>query len=293
MTKQILTLLVALSLCGYSFGQTKTLIGIVPFKSSSQEANPRNTYQRYSSENKLSNEYNTAIQDAVSDAFLNTKRFSLVEREKMDQLKSEKNLQKNEDFIDGQVVEQSKSLGAQYIVLGNISNAKVETRQTTLPYVGTTTTNVAEIAFSVRIVDVSTGEIIASNSFSKSSKGKSAFEDALKSLKPEIEKFIKDNFKIIASIASIEEKKNNGDALKVLISGGSSTGVLEKNVFKVYEVSELLVDGKKLTRKKTIGKIVVTKVDDENFSICLVTEGGADISKKMEAGTKLKCEIIN
>ena len=290
MTKQMLTLLVALTLCSYSFGQTKTLIGIVPFKSSSEEENPR---QRYYSQSKSANEYNTAIQDAVSDAFLNTKRFSLVEREKMDQLKSEKNLQKNEDFIDGQVVEQSKSLGAQYIVLGNISNAKVETKQSSLPYVGTTTTYVAEIAFSVRIVDVSTGEIIASNSFSKTAKGKSAFEDALKSLKPEIEKFIKDNFKIVASIASIEEKKNNGDALKVLISGGSSTGVVEKNVFKVYEVSELLVDGKKLTRKKTIGKIIVVKVEDENFSICTVTEGGADITKKIEAGAKIKCELIN
>ena len=108
-----------------------------------------------------------------------------------------------------------------------------------------------------------------------------------------IEKFIKDNFKIVASIASIEEKKNNGDALKVLISGGSSTGVVEKNVFKVYEVSELLVDGKNLTRKKTIGKIIVVKVEDENFSICTVAEGGADITKKIEAGAKIKCELIN
>lgn len=241
-----------------------------------------------------SGEFKTAIQDAVADAFLKTKRFSLVEREKMDQLKTEKNLQKDEDFIDGQVIEQSKSLGAQYVVLGNVSKAKVESKETLIPVVNrTTTSNLAEIGFNIRIVDVATGEIIASNSFNKTGKGKNAFEETLATIKPEIELFIKDNFKIIASIASIEEKGGNGEATKVLISGGSSTGVLEKNTFKVYEVSELMVDGKKLTRKKTIGKVVVAKVEDENFSVCTVVEGGADIAKKIEGGAKIKCELIN
>lgn len=287
LTKQIFSLLVMLTFCSYSFGQNKTLIGIVPFKSPVQNNNA------YYSRSSTSLEYTIAIQDAVSDAFLKTKRFSLVEREKMDQLKSEKNLQKDEDFIDGQVIEQSKSLGAQYVVLGNISKANLETKQTNIPYAGTTTSYVSEISFSIRIVDVSTGEIIASNSFSKTAKGKSAFEEALKEIKPEIEIFIKENFKVVVSIANVEEKNSNGDITKVLISGGSSTGVSENNQFKVFEVSELLVDGKKLMRKKTIGKIVVAKVEDENFSLCNVLEGGADIAKKMEAGAKIKCELLN
>ncbi|SIO51049.1 CsgG/HfaB family protein [Chitinophaga niabensis] len=287
MIKPITLMVTLFTICSTSYAQNKTLIGIVPFKSSAQ----KDSYG-YSRSNN-SSEYNTAIQDAVADAFLKTKRFSLVEREKMDQLKSEKNLQKDEDFIDGQVIEQSKSLGAQYVVLGNISKAKAETKQVSIPVVGMTTSNIAEIAFNTRVVDVATGEIMASNSFSATSKGKTAFEDALKEIKPQIEKFIKDNFKIVASIASIEEKSGAGEAVKVLISGGSGTGVSESNQFKVYEATELVVDGKKLTRKKQIGKIVVSKVEDENFSICTVTEGGADIAKKMEGNAKLKCEIIN
>lgn len=285
MTRQIYALLVLLTLSSYSFGQNKTLIGIVPFKSSSSG----NDY--YSRDNN-SSEYKTAIQDAVSDAFLKTKRFSLVEREKMEQLKSEKNLQKEEDFIDGTVIEQSKSLGAQFVVLGNVTKAKVEEKTTNMVYLSTKT-KVAEVSFNIRIVDVATGEIVASNSFNKTAKGKNPFDEALSDIKPEIEKFIKDNFKITASIASVEEKNSNGDATKVLISGGSSTGVIEKNEFKVFEVSELVVDGKKLTRKKTIGKLIVTKVEDENFSICTITEGGAEIAKKIEAGAKIKCELIN
>jgi hypothetical protein len=286
MTRQVFALLVLLIACCNSFAQNKTLIGIVPFKSASSNND-------YYSRNNSAGENKTAIQDAVADAFLKTKRFSLVEREKMDQLKSEKNLQKDEDFIDGQVIEQSKSLGAQYVVLGNVSKANVETKDTYLPVVGKTTSTVAEIAFSIRIVDVATGEIIASSSFNKTAKGKNSYETALTEIKPEIEIFIKDNFKIIASIASIEEKGSNGEATKVLISGGSATGVLEKNSFKVYEVSEMLVDGKKLTRKKTIGKVIVAKVEDENFSVCTVLEGGADIAKKVEGGAKIKCELVN
>ncbi|HMJ46642.1 MAG TPA: CsgG/HfaB family protein, partial [Ferruginibacter sp.] len=235
----------------------------------------------------------TAIQDAVADAFLKTKRFSLVEREKMDQLKSEKNLQKNEDFIDGQVIEQSKSLGAQYIVLGNISKAKIEAKQNYIPYAGSITSHVSEITFSIRVVDVSTGEIMASNSFNKSAKGKNAFEDALKEIKPEIEKFIKENFKLVATVVSVEEKNNNGEASKVLISVGSSADAKVNSEFKVYEISELVVEGKKLARKKTIGKLTILKIEDENFSLCTIKEGGADIGKKIEAGLKIKCELIS
>lgn len=287
MTRQVFALLVLLTTYNSLFAQNKTLIGIVPFKGAA--AQEEGYYRRSNS----SSNYNVAIQDAVADAFLKTKRFSLVEREKMDQLKSEKNLQKDEDFIDGQVIEQSKSLGAQYIVLGNVSKAQVESKETILPVVGRTTSYTAEIAFNIRVVDVATGEIIASNSFNKTGKGKNSFEETLETIKPEIETFIKNNFKITASLASIEEKNGNGEATKVLISGGSSTGVLEKNAFKVYEVSELMVDGKKLTRKKTIGKIIVAKVEDENFSVCTILEGAAEITKKMEGGAKIKCELIN
>jgi len=324
MTRQFSILLLLLTIHCYSFGQNKTLIGIVPFSSLQDRDNSNSSQYSYYSKSSPT-DYKTAVEDAVSEAFLNTKRFSLVEREKMDQLKSEKTLQKDEDFIDGQVIEQSKSLGAQYIVLGNISKANIEQKEGKFSSlgsslgsyagsyagsfvgssvgsyagsvvgssVGSKTTQSAEIAFSIRVVDVATGEIIASNSFDKSSKGKNAFEDALKNIKPQIETFIKDNFKIIASIVSVEKKESNGDATKVLISGGSSTGVEAKNEFKVYEVSELIVDGKKLIRKKPIGKVVVAKVEDENFSICTVKEGGADITKQMDEGAAIKCELIN
>src|SRR6478735_5958232 len=130
MIRQLSILFLLLAISNYCFAHNKTLIGIVPFEGGAT-SNERIDYEQPSKNS--SKEHIVAIQDAVADAFLSTKRFSLVEREKMYQLTSEKNLQKNEDFIDGQVIEQSRSLGAQYVVVGNVTKATLVTTQTTLP----------------------------------------------------------------------------------------------------------------------------------------------------------------
>ncbi len=275
----------------FSYGQGKTIIGIMPFNGQQTEEQSN----RYSYRNKQQETSGliVAIQDAVTDAFVKTKRFSLVEREKMGQIKYEKNLQKGEDFIDGSVIEQSKSLGAQYVVMGNVSKASVEKSQTNAPYAGTITRINSEVAFNIKIVDVVTGLIMASNSFSGKGKGENALESALNDIRPEIVNFIKENFKVTLPVASIEEKDKKGNAVKLLIAGGSSLGIAEKNELKVFEVTEIMVDGKKMTRKIPIGKVRVEKVEDENFSVCIVSEGGGEIAKKMENGAKIKCELLN
>jgi hypothetical protein len=278
-----------LSVSGFS--QSKTIVGIMPFKSSAS-----------GNENSVSDNNSqriTAIQDAVSDAFLSAKRFTLVEREKMGQINTEKKTQQSEDFIDGQVVEQSKSLGASYIVTGNVSEASFEEKQSNFSGIGVgklalpIANRTAKVSFNLKVIDVSTGEIMASDNFSASAKGKSGFDTALQTIKPGIEKFIKDNFKIIVSVASVEEKGTGGEALKVLISGGSSLGFKSMTTLKVFELSFLMIDGKKIPRKKELGKIQIANVEDENFSLCTVLNGGAEIAKRFAAGASIKCEIIS
>ena len=281
--KKLTTFSLLLSLSLGAAAQGKTTIGIMPFNNSTSAR-----YSYYTKSKEI-----TAIQDAVTEVFLATKRFSLVEREKMEQVRGEKQLQQNEDFIDGQVIEQSKSLGAQYIVTGNVSKAQEETSQVRAPIAGSITSRTADVAFSIKVIDVTTGEIVATNSFVSSGRGKNSFEDAVDKVKPDIEQFIRDNFKVTGSIASVEEKNAAGDAVKVLLACGSSIGMKPGCAFKVYEAKELTVNGKKLTRKVALGRIVVNKVEDENFSVCDVTEGGAAIAQKLSANAKVKCEIIN
>jgi curli biogenesis system outer membrane secretion channel CsgG len=272
-----------------AFTQTKTIVGIMPFNTTSSGND--NYYNR---QNQTQSANIIAIQDAVSDAFLNAKRFTLVEREKMALIKGEKKTQQSEEFIDGSTVEQSKSMGASYIVTGNIQEASFEEKQSEMSGIGgfAIASRKAKISFNIKVIDVSTGEIMASEKFSAEAKGKNGYNDALNIIKPNIEKFIKDNFKITASIASIEAKNASNEATKVLISGGTGIGLKPNTTLKVFELTSLMVDGKKIPRKKEIGQIVVEKVEDENFSICNVTVGGAIIATKSEAGANLKCEII-
>lgn len=274
MIRRMLSVFISIAVSTAAFGQSKTVIGIAPFKSGvSQNSN-----------NVVS------LQETVSDVFSRNKRLTLVEKDKMTQVKGDS--VQAADAVDPLLLEQAKATGAQYVITGNVSKAAVEIKQTNIPVIGITTANVAEISFTMSVIDVARAEVVATSTFNGNGRGKIAFEDALKDLKPQIEKFIKDNFKVTVSIAEIEEKNSNGGAAKVLIVAGSLLGVKELDEFRVYELTELTVDGKKMTRKKTLGKIAVAKVEDENFSVCTVQEGGIEIAKKVEEGAKIKCEMI-
>jgi len=269
MTKRVLSVLCGIVAFSSAFAQNKNLVGVAPFKTGGKT------------------EYVTAIQDAVYDATLKVRGFSLMEKDKLEQIKTGV----GQANPDAGVLAQAKTMGAQYIVTGNILKANVETKPSDLP-LGITNTTTADLLFDVAIVDVSTGDEVASTRFTAAAKGKHAFDDAMKELTPGIDKFIRDNLKNAVSIAQIEEKNSNGDAIRVLLVAGSLAGLKEHDEFRVYEVTDLVVDGRKMHRKRTLGKIAVAKVEDENFSVCLVREGGGDIAKKVEGGAKVKCEII-
>lgn len=267
------------------FGQSKTIVGIMPFTATNQ-----NGYYNRSSQNN----YVVAIQDAVSDAFLETKRFTLVEREKMELLRKEKQQQQSEEFIDGSVVEQSKSLGASYIVTGNILEAGIQERQseasiiTGMAGLGGITARKGVVNFNIKVVNVESGEILASEKFTASESGKNGFDKALDIIKPKIKEFIKNNFKTAVSVASIEDKANG----KLLVAGGSSLGIIVGTNLKIYEEAIYNIDGKRTIRKKELGKGTIEKVEDESFSICKITVNAPEIISKLENGAKIKCEVI-
>jgi hypothetical protein len=269
MTKRILSALCGIVAFSSSFAQNKNLVGVAPFKSAGKT------------------EYVTAVQDAVYDATLKVRGFSLMEKDKLEQIKT--GVGKADP--DAAVITQAKSLGAQYIVTGNILKAGIETKPSNFP-LGITNTNIAELLFDISIVDVTSGEEVATTRLTGTGKGKYAFDEALKETTLGIDKFIRDNLKSPVSIAQIEEKNSSGDAIRVLLVAGSLTGVKEGDEFRVYEITDLVIDGKKMHRKKTLGKIAVAKVEDENFSVCLVKEGGGDIARKVESSAKIKCEMI-
>jgi len=236
-----------------------------------------------------------SITEELTNAFVKTKRFVMVDRTKMDALKNEKNLQKTEDFMDGSTIEQGKSVGAQFLIsntLGSYSNNG----------------EVCKFSLTLKVIDVATGQIIASEvieakgggiggSLTNSALGANvantnnpdgSFKKALKDLIPEIEIFVSKNFPATFSIAEISEKDSKGAAKTILISGGSDMGLEKGDKLKIIELSEIEVNGKKMIRKKDVAELKITKVEDGNFSTCLVSSGNADVTVKFDAKATLQ-----
>jgi Ser-tRNA(Ala) deacylase AlaX len=221
----------------------------------------------------------------------------------MDALKKEKELQKSEDFIDGSVIEQGVSLGANYLISGHVISAEAEQMKADDGKGNITITYKAKLSISLKVIDVATGQVINSETIEPksgnslmgmigigSSSPQVSISKAIKGIEDKIDEFVGRNFPKTFSVAEIQEKDGKGNATILLIAGGSDFGLKKGDKLKVVEISEMEVGGKKIKRKKQIGELKITKVEDENFSICEVKSGGIDISSKFEA--KVDLQII-
>ena len=249
-----------------------------------------------------------SIEEVVSSSFGKTKRFNLVGRSQMSAIKKEKELQKTEDFIDSKYIAQTKSLGAQLLISGNVTSVNA-TQETHTDSQGRTSYSYnSTITLDLKVLDVETGQVIASDVVSSKadkglldlkswgnaltgstpSSGQEAYSVALKRLEKEIDNFVSKNFPVSFLIAEIQEQGGDGSAKTILISGGSAFGLKKGDKLSVAELVEMEVGGKKIIRKKEIGELKITKVEDENFSICEVKSGGIDINSKFKAQAKLQ-----
>lgn len=66
-------------------------------------------------------QYMVDCRGAALRALLASGRFSVVDRDAIKELESERQLQKSESFIDGKVVEQGRAVGAEYILTGKMN----------------------------------------------------------------------------------------------------------------------------------------------------------------------------
>jgi curli biogenesis system outer membrane secretion channel CsgG len=287
--KIIMIVLIGLSI--NTNAQTEKIsVGILPFTYVSSSANYENV---------------NSIQEVVTNSFVKTKRFNIVDRSKMDALKKEKELQKTEDFMDGAVVAQGKSLGAQYLISGHIVSAQAEEMRADDGKGNIEITYKAKLVISLKIIDIETGQVTTSETIEPkagstllgmigmgSSSPQAAIEKAMKSIQEKIDSFVNNNFPVVFSVVEIQEKDGSGAAKKILIAGGSDFGLSKGNKMKIVEIVDMTVGGKKIKRKKEIGEIKIVKVEDENFSICEVRSGGVDIATKFDAKANIQAVSI-
>ncbi|PHR72547.1 MAG: hypothetical protein COA67_04685 [Lutibacter sp.] len=246
----------------------------------------------------IPSEYKKAIQNKVIEAFNFTNRYNIVDRTNYEKIIAEKELQKSEDFIDGKTVEQNNFEGAEQIVTGAISQVNIVKKYTETSYYYD-----CSISFSLQVIDVSSGQILASeiikpkqsfmggvlsSSLGGSSTPDKAFHNSLKGTQKAINKFVGKHFPVITLIIEISEVSGN-KAKKLLLNTGNSQGAKKNQKFKVLELVNMTVGDKQIIRKKVIGEIKITKVEGEEISEAKVTKGGDAILSKFNANAKIEC----
>ncbi len=230
-------------------------VAVLPFTSDKKQVNDAKTLTGY-----------------VETAFVKANRFDMVDRTTFSRILIEDSLQRNPDLFESMAIDESKKLGAKYLVIGHLSESSAGTtnkQEITKMIVGTDLTlnrPTGKIPFSLKIINVETGKIMKSENFvaeAKAMKEKNALAEAMLVAEKQIDNFIGKTFPVIAKYYKMQDGK-------IKIVGGSKIGFQKDQLLKVVEVNQVEVDGEMLTEEAHLATLKIVDVENENFSICKI-----------------------
>jgi len=292
--KNIITLFSMMLFLAVGKAQTKTTVAFIPMSFD---------------EESISKSDAKVVQETVMNGFVNSKRFTIVDRDKLEALEKEKNLQRTESFMDSQDgFTDGLSKGANYLIDGTIMDVRhseVNNKWT------------SNIAVQLRMLDVSTGEILSTamvtsdfvpesdlvkkaikSHFSKNevkaleareemlqtSKDyqKDAFNVALIRLTDNVNRFTSSISPLHVEIISWDTKKN-----ELVLGAGSAMGVHSGQIADIVKFSEITIGDQEVKRSEVIGSAWIIRVDDQNFSVATIIDNLKGILKVSKTGEKI------
>lgn len=235
--------------------ETKIPIAVLPFVSSAgaQIGNPGDV---------------TTIQEIVTSEFTSKTRFTVLDRSKFQKIIDELKIQSSEQFLNGQIVEQGKQLGAKYLVTGVVNQYKVNrSERPGFPNPAKKSINFpCSLQMSFGVINVETGQslftvpinVVSNDIFSVDSLTSS--KKALSKMQDEVNKQIK---QILAGTLEIEQLgpvDKDGLITTILTNGGGT--VITKGEKAKLEVSITQKVGS-LSRQLVIAELKSPKVQDQ------------------------------
>ncbi|MCL1974239.1 MAG: CsgG/HfaB family protein [Bacteroidetes bacterium] len=244
--------------------------------------------RQYSQNSQNTPEVIRSVQDDIEKSFVKAKRFAVVDRSKMDVWYNEKARQQTSDFdySDRDLVEQGKNFGADYMITGNVVvttsehlgqvGANAAQRSVSRNSVVGTAANLSKsvnlpetIEATLKIIKVETGEIVLSETI-KGTRGQ---------LDKKIDDFIDKGFPMSVPIVEL-----TGSDL--LLVPGADSGVKKGDVFTIYRLVTVEVQGRVMTRQTELGSATVTVLEGD-FCTARVQKGVNEIRQAMEQGNTL------
>ena len=199
------------------------------------------------------------IQNIVMDKLYEDDRVTVVVPETSPAVAAERELQKDEDFLEGYVVDQWAQQGAEYLLTGQIRTG----RQSIVLQIHRLEDRKV-VAQQVQSFKVGLGAPL--------SEQRSLVEQGLQLL---LTDFLRAKIPIVKVLNGSSSK-----ARRVLVAGGTSQG------FRTHQQLAVLVDG------KTVGSLVVEVVESEFFSRCRVMDGGREIAVAINEGLEVEIQIL-
>lgn len=226
------------------------------------------------------------VEQFVTSKFSAANRFSLIERSRMDAIESERFLQMLND------VENPASaidIGASFVVFGDVTQVGIIRERLD----GGSIIYTANIVYSVRILDVSSGKVAYAEHFSTSRDGmlknffsafsgdnstpQGALDIALRQTSTQLDKFLTKAFPVRGQVVSIEKADKRGKPALVLVSLGSADGINKKSKLTVYTEEAVSVGGQVLVRKKTLAELIYDRSEGDRLSLFKVKSGGENL----------------
>ncbi len=272
--KQIISVCLGLLSCQFLCAQpdSKPVIGVSEFTS------------------EVDSKYAGAVAEKIVEVVTNSKRFTVVDRTSYDKVRQELEFQKSEAFLDSKnTVKQDAALAAHHIIAGHILKMSVYAMKNTDKSVNGYK---ASISFTLKVNDVESGKTSEAESFQTEVSPlmlspESAVNEALRSIEPQLSDYFARKFPLTTKISKILVEKK-GAATSVLIAGGGSYGFKEGDKLTVQKIE--ILEGKPYPSE--IGQIKVVRLAGDDFSECVVTDGGKAILEGFSAVQKLTCKLV-
>ena len=182
-----------------------------------------------------------------------------------------------------------KTMGAQYIITGTVSNVSGEYHKTenSSYYTG-------NIVFSLSVVRVEDGVTVGTKNITYAgltgnigSTADEAVVSTLNRVKQSMDNFVNEYFKIKGTVVEMKETNKKGDkATSLYISLGSEAGMAKGQKLDVYQIK--MIAG--IESQEEVGSLIVDEVVAPTLSQCKVTKGGKEIMTAFKNGIELRVE---
>ncbi|WP_121965546.1 CsgG/HfaB family protein [Myroides sp. N17-2] len=294
--KTTVTLLFLILTCIQTQAQNKISVAFIPITYDSETISTSNA---------------RIIQESILNSFVEAKKFTVVDRDKLAEIEVEKKLQRTESFMDSNdVITDGISKGASYLISPSILGVRHTNNKKDWETM---------LQVQIKVLDVSTGEILAtSNINSEYINPEKAIQDArskclskkeikefdarqdrlqkvqkhqedafiiaLERFSDNVKAFTTKHFPLTLEITNWDAKNKNA----LTISAGSNVGLIPGQMIDIMNITEVTIGERNVQRTQKIATGCIIKVEDPYFADGIILNSEKSFKKLRDNNAPFK-----